>query len=158
MTTASPTNSIMESVYRALEENDLAIEMGIVGAHRAPVRRLAILAYALAFALNDDPGIDRARPLQHDLLSFGSSVLLEQDTTDEAQGILGAAAHAIYQALTNDEGALWLYAALTGLTAVVRGEAVGGYGPVPPDREFIADHMEFLPNFENGPNIFGSDY
>ena len=28
----------------------------------------------------------------------------------------------------------------------------------PVDREFIADHMEFPPNFENGPNPLGEDY
>ena len=35
----------------------------------------------------------------------------------------------------------------------------GGYDPPPPiDREFIADNMDFPPNFDNGPNPLGSDY
>ncbi|MCY4416793.1 MAG: hypothetical protein OXE87_10860 [Chloroflexi bacterium] len=30
--------------------------------------------------------------------------------------------------------------------------------PPPVDREFLMDHMEFPPNFENGPNPLGEDY
>ena len=40
------------------------------------------------------------------------------------------------------------------------GDAIHADSPMTdmPDREFIADHMDFPPNFENGPHYLGTDY
>ena len=125
MTTQSPVDDLMDAVRRAMEHSETAIHLGIVTAHHSAKVRVAVLAYALAMALNDDPGYDsETSDLQENALEFARINELATVTraTVDVTGTFGAAGFAIYQALTNPEDAQWLFDVLRDITADVRGE------------------------------------
>ena len=120
-TEESPMDAVVEAIHRVMDEEDLPAQHGIVMARRYPPRRIAVLSYALAFALNEEsPWRPELRDFQERLLGMAREPEYGPGV-EVVEGKLGAAGHAFYCALTLDDDAQQpLTDALAGVAAQLR--------------------------------------
>lgn len=116
---ASPIDAIMDAIRSVTEEQDLALQLGIIMARRWSQRRIGVLAYAILFAINDAndlPWRPDLQDLRQRLFSVARSGEYTEGGDDDPDGVivgnLALAGLAMYRTLTYHDDSRTLLEAL----------------------------------------------